>query len=108
MAIEYEAEAELPSVEITWRDSAGNLIDFSTGWTFTARVGQTGQAAAVTKTTGITGAATAPNIVIAWSPAELDGLAPGTYSLRVLARQTATNKDRTQSTTLTIVPAVGP
>lgn len=67
-------------------DSAGTLIDFSTGYTFSFKIGDTGAAALLTKTTGITGAAGAgvaptgtPNIVVAWSAGELN-VTPGQYA----------------------------
>jgi len=106
MAIEYYEGAEYPNVEVTWLDSDGAVINFSSGWTFTVRIGQAGQAAIVTKTTGITGGAVAPNLVVSWSADELDTLTPDTYAMDVIARETATNKDRIQSTVLTIFSAV--
>jgi len=106
MAIEYIKGAEYPNVEITWLDSAGNVINFSAGWTFTVKIGQAGGAATVTKTTGITGAATAPNVIISWAAGELDTLSATTYAMDVIARETATSKDRVQSAPLTMKAAV--
>lgn len=106
MAIEYYEGAEYPNVEITWLDSAGNIINFSSGWTFTVKIGQAGVAAIVTKTTGITGAQTAPNVTISWAAAELDTLNPAIYDMDVIARETATSKDRVQTAKLTILASV--
>jgi hypothetical protein len=106
MAIEYYKGAELPNVDITWLDSNGDPVNFSSGYTFTVKIGTAGSAATVTKTSGITGTATAPNIVIAWDAAELDSLNPGTYDMDIIARETATSKDRIRSTDITILAAV--
>lgn len=105
MAIEYYKGAELPNVDITWLDSDGNVINFSSGYTFTVKVGTSGQAAILTKTSGITGLAAAPNIVIAWTTDELN-ITPGAYDLDIIARETATSKDRIQSTDLIILSIV--
>ena len=56
MATAYIIGAELPDLPITWQDSAGDIIDFSTGWTFTLKLGTAGNPAVLTKTTGISGA----------------------------------------------------
>lgn len=87
----YLSNAEYPSAQLTWKDSAGNLIDFSTGYTFTVKLAQNGTTV-VTKTAGITGAATAPNVTIAWDLAELN-ITPGVYEMFVYARDAA-SKDR--------------
>jgi hypothetical protein len=106
MAVSYIKGAELPDVAITWSDQETGLLDFSTGWTFSLKIGTPGQTAALTKSTGMTGSATAPNLIIAWAPAELDPLAPGTYTCDVEARHTASGKDRKQSFPITMTPAV--
>jgi hypothetical protein len=106
MPVEYIQGAELPDVAITWTDAETGLIDFSTGWTFSARIGTPGATALLTKTLGITGAAIAPNVMIAWAADELDALAPGSYTVDVQARHTATNKDRKRSFILTLDPSV--
>ena len=101
MALIYYKGAELPDAEITWLDSVNNVINFSTGYTFTIKIGNPGQNALLTKTSGITGASTAPNIVIAWAVNDLN-IASGTYTMDIIANLTATNKDRIQSTPITI------
>lgn len=95
-SVTYTAGAELPDLTLTWRDSAGVLIDFTSAYTFTVKVGVPGSAAVFTKTTGITGAATDPNITIAWATtAELSTLTVGTtYTGQVIARRTSDSKDR--------------
>lgn len=106
MAIQYFKGAELPDAEITWLDSDGDIIDFSSGYTFQVKIGVTGSTALVTKTSGITGFAVAPNIVISWDVDELGTIAVGTYAMDIKANLTATSKDRIQSTTISIVGVV--
>lgn len=81
----YVEGAELPSITRDWYDDQGNLIDLSSGWTFIARAGIPGTEAVVEKTSGITGAATSPNLTINWSTGELDDLTPGRWPLHVIA-----------------------
>jgi hypothetical protein len=103
--IEYTAGAELPDLALELLDASGTVIDFSSGWTFTVRVGPTaGGAALFTKTTAISGAATSPNVVVGWSTAgELSALAPGQYRLELWCRRTADSKDRCFAFPLRIV-----
>lgn len=108
MAVEYIQGAELPDVAVTWQDEETGLLDFSTGWTFTARIGQPGSVAEITKTTGISGAAIAPNVIIAWTADELDSLAPGSYTVDLEAKNTGSSKDRKRSFQMTILPQVLP
>jgi hypothetical protein len=81
MTVVLYKTAERPSIALWWRDSAKNLIDFSAGYTFVFKIGNPGTAALFTKSSGITGAAGAgaepdgtPNVVIAFTAAELDTL----------------------------------
>jgi hypothetical protein len=90
----YSTTTELPTYPITWTDSTGTVIDFATGWTFTLKLGFPGRPAVLTKTTGITGAATAPNVTVAWVVDEFAELDPGTYVLELVARHTSSGKDR--------------
>jgi hypothetical protein len=106
MALIYHKGAELPDAQITWRDSAGAIINFSSGYTFTVKIGNAGQTALLTKTTGITGAATEPNITVAWAVNDLNGLTPDTYEMDIIANFTATSKDRIQSAQITILDVV--
>lgn len=87
----YVADTENPGTDIIWKDSTGALVDFSTGYTFTVKLTQSGTAL-LTKTSGITGSATAPNIRVAWDVDELN-LAPGVYEMWVYARDDA-DRDR--------------
>jgi len=92
--IEVTQGAELPDWWFTWKDSAGAVIDFSAGWTFTLKIGNVGSAAAYTQTDDIVGAAIAPNVTVAFDANDLDSIAPGTYTGWVRARRTSDSKDR--------------
>jgi hypothetical protein len=81
-------------IKFTWRDSVGAVIDFAAGFTFELKVGSVSNAAELTKTTGITGATTAPNITIVFTADELAGVPVGLRTAQLRARQTAGNKDR--------------
>lgn len=93
-----EVGQELPALPLEWLDKDGSVIDFSSGWTFTVKLStQTAPTVAVlTKTSGITSAATSPNVTIDWTTSELASLTAGgtVYELRVIARRTADSKDR--------------
>lgn len=76
----YYQHAEDPAYVVTWLDSDGAVIDFSSGYTFELKlVSVSAGTVALTKTTGITGAATAPNITAQWSSGELAAITPGDY-----------------------------
>lgn len=101
MTVTYISGAELGDMEVTWTDNAGAVIDL-TGHTFEVKVGRR-RRAFFTKTTGITGAATAPNVVIGWEiVGDLNGLSPGEYDVRIAATRTSDGKTRKMKTTLTI------
>lgn len=87
----YEVGDEDPSIALTWKDRDGAVIDLSAA-TFSVKLVDTRSVAIVTKTTGITGAATAPNIVISWAAGELN-ITPATYKLWVQA--TVSSRQRT-------------
>jgi hypothetical protein len=88
----YRADQELPSFAISWADRDGNLIDFTSGYTFELKLAVDNVTAPVlVKTTGITGAATAPNIVVAWASGDLN-VAAGVY--KVYLKATTGGNDR--------------
>jgi hypothetical protein len=101
--VRYHANAERPTLRLTWYDDDDNLIDFSSGYTFSLKVGNPGSAALLTKTTNITGAATAPNVTIAWTAGEL-AIAPGTYTYELTATTSAL--DRVMSGQLQILDTI--
>lgn len=92
MTVRYYTTAERPALELWILDDDGDLVDFSdAGYTFTLKIGTVGNAALLTKTSGITGAAGAgteptgtPNISVAWSAGEL-AIAPGNYTCQLTA-----------------------
>lgn len=95
---QMEQGQELPARTIDWYDADGTPVDFSSGWTFTVKVSAIAAPTTtlVTKTSGITGAATVPNVTIDWSTSELSSLtaAGARYVVRLIARRTADSKDR--------------
>jgi hypothetical protein len=81
----YATDQETPSFAVAWSDRDGDLIDFTSGYTFELRlVHRTTGTVALTKTTGITGAATSPNVTVAWAAGEL-GITPGPYRAKLKA-----------------------
>lgn len=87
----YARNAERPAAQLWLFDDDGTLIDFSSGYTFSFKIGTRGTAAVLTKTSGIAGAAGAgaepsgtPNVVVTWSAGELN-LTPGTYTWQLTA-----------------------
>jgi hypothetical protein len=94
----YQADQEIPSIPLEAKDRDGNLYDFSTGWTFTAKFCLEGTLViAHTKSTGIVGAATSPNLIVSPAVADWAALAPsalGTvYDVYVYCRRTADSLD---------------
>lgn len=78
----YKEGATVPNIELWWRDSAGDLIDFASGYTFTVTVATDELTTAEINTTaGVTGAAGTgtesegtPNVTISPSGIGLDDL----------------------------------
>lgn len=82
--LQYYRGVTRPALQLWVREANGQLIDFSSGWTFEFKLGITGPAV-LTKTSGIAGAAGdgqepngTPNVVVTWSGTELD-LPPKIY-----------------------------
>lgn len=91
----YIQGSDLPDLGLEWRDANGSIIDYSSGHTFVVKVGVPGSTALITKSTGITGAATAPNVTITWATSgELNTLTPGIYDADVAATRVADSKQR--------------
>jgi hypothetical protein len=106
--LEWIQGADLPDLTVEWRDRLNNLVAFgSVAHTFSLKVGTPGQAAVMTKTTGITGADTAPNVTIAWAAAaELNTLTPGHYDAELTATRTSDSKQRILRFALTVLPPI--
>lgn len=73
--------AERPDLHMWLEDDDGDLVDFSSGYTFAFKLGRPGQSAIFTKTSGITGAAGAgveptgtPNVTVSFTAGELDSV----------------------------------
>jgi hypothetical protein len=106
ISVSYVQGSDLPDLALEWRQD-GALIDFSSGYTFSLKIGVPGEAASLTKTTGITGAATSPNITIAWATSgELNTLSVGVHAVQLAATRTADSKQRFLEGSLTIKPAI--
>lgn len=107
MSVPYTQGAELPDLTFEWRDSTGALIDFSSGYTFVLKLGTPGQAAVLTKSTGITGAATNPNVTVVWATSgELNTLTPGVYTLQLIATRSSDSKQRILTDSLSLRQAI--
>ncbi len=88
--LRYYTGAERPALKLWLLDDDGTLIDFSSGYTFSLKVGLPGSVL-LTKTSGIVGAVGAgveptgtPNVTISWSAGEL-AITPGAYSWALTA-----------------------
>lgn len=110
MTVTYAKTADRPALKLWLLDDDGSLIDFSSGWTFSFKIGTPGSAALLTKTSGITGAAGAgteptgtPNVTVTWSAGEL-ALTPNAYSWQLTA--TTSSLDRVFSGGFTITDVI--
>lgn len=110
MSVSYLSSAERPALALWLKDDDGNLIDFSSGYTFSFKIGNTGTPALLTKTSGIAGAAGSgeepdgvANVVITWTAGEL-ALTPGTYAGQLTA--TTSGLDRVFLFPFTIRPVI--
>ena len=89
----YYQGAEKPDFGIGWLDANGTVIDFSSGYTFTFTLSKDGTIV-YTQTTGITGAATSPNVQVVFPAGWSDSITPDVYLVRLRARLTSGSKDR--------------
>jgi hypothetical protein len=110
MTVRYARSAERPALKLWLSDDDGSLIDFSSGYTFSFKVGTPGTAALLTKTSGIAGAVGAgteptgtPNVLVTWTGGELN-LTPGTYSWQLTA--TTSSLDRVFQGTFVILDVI--
>jgi hypothetical protein len=103
----YIQGAELDNTTIAWTDADGVAYDFSTGWTFSLKVGLRGQTAVFTKTTGISGGAAVPNVTVVWATTgELNLLEEGTYVLQLEAIRTSDSRSLKMQDAITIIAQV--
>ncbi len=94
MTIVYDVGETLPDCNLTVLDESRATIALASGYTFVAAVIDADTAAtAHTQSTAITGASTAPNIVIAWTSG-FGSVAAGRYDLKVTATRVSDSKVR--------------
>ena len=118
MAVEvsYVEGSTLPDLEVWWPDpdGSGDLVDFSTGYTFSVVVGRR-SAVEFTKSSGLTGAAGSgdgsepadvPNLTVQWSASDLGALTPGLYTLELVATRDGDSRVRRRQARLRIERSV--
>ncbi len=108
--VRYFSTAERPALQMWLQDDAGTLIDFSSGYTFSLKIGVAGSTALLTKTSSIAGAVGAgveptgtPNVVVTWTAGEL-ALTPGQYQWQLKA--TNSSLDRVFAGTFVVVDVI--
>jgi hypothetical protein len=93
----YREGATLPSLEIEWyAGPAANasLVDFSVSHQWLVEISRTDGGPAIVDTTSVTGAATAPNVTIAWDVTDLGALTAGVYWMQIKATRVSDSKVR--------------
>lgn len=101
-----------------WWFISGQLVDFSTGYTFVASVAnsRSPQTIIFTKTNGFTGSAGSgiegdgtPNLIVQWATSgELNSITtPGTYILEIKATLSADGSETTQQMLLQMASRLG-
>lgn len=101
--IVYTEGAELPDLSIAVSDSTGELLDLSSGWTFSLQIKS--RTKTLTKTTNINGFRTDPNVIISWATTnDLSTLAPDVYSFQLTVTHTPTGRRRKYADILRILP----
>lgn len=80
----YAPTDEDPSIPLEWLDRDGAVIDLSSATFSVVLRERSTNTAAVTKSSGVTGASTSPNVTITWGTGELASLS-GVYELVVTA-----------------------
>lgn len=108
--IRYHKTADRPALKLWLFDDDGTLIDFSSGYTFSLKIGNSGSAALLTKTSNITGAAGSgteptgtPNVTVTWTAGEL-ALTPNEYECELTA--TTSSLDRVFEFGITILDVI--
>lgn len=109
--LKYYLTAERPDIKLWLLDDDGTLVDFTTGYTFTFKIGTVSTAALLTKTTGITGAAGTgtersgtPNVTISFAAGELAALAARQYTWQLAA--TTSGLDRIYQGKITLANVI--
>jgi len=89
--------ANLPQASFLWLDSSGVPLDFSSGWTFSLKIGRPPNSAQIYKSTGFNGLASvnnSANLVVTWSNGELSQLTAGRWYFQITAVQTSSGAER--------------
>lgn len=87
------ADREDPPWSVEWRDGQGVIRDFSGPYAFRVEFLTTRtKRIFYTKTDGIAGADTSPNIVVSWAVGELADKV-GKFKLRLVAKNTVTDRE---------------
>lgn len=107
MTYQYVKGAELPDFTANFRDASDDIIDMSSGWTFSAKLATEPDTTAIfTKSTGISGGAS-PSVTIQWATTgELNDVDEGTYSLLVIATRSSDSRQRKRYATVQVLPDV--
>ncbi len=113
----YFVGSDLEDIEL-WVRANGDLIDFTTGYTFSVPVQDKTGTNVFTKTSNITGGAgsglpgasgASPNVTIAWDVgADLDTLDAGRYLAELQIIRTADSKVRKRQFVLELLSEVAP
>lgn len=106
--VKIRSGSELPDREISWLDDTGQLIDFSTGWEFSLRIGTLAKAPLLTKIIGIVGDDTDPNVTISFEEDELDSLPSGLHIAELVANNISSSQDRSMTFWVLVLPTFSP
>lgn len=108
--ITYYKNAEDPTMRLWWYDDDGTLVNLSAVTSWSLKIGQYGETALLSKTSGITGAAGSgvdptgvPNVVVVWAAGDLN-VAAGAYVMQLVA--TSSGRDRTMTAPFRILNTV--
>jgi hypothetical protein len=103
MTLTYDAGERLPDAHLTIYDDTSTLIDLSSGYTFSASLTNVlTDTVAHTQSTGIAGAATSPNVTIAWTSG-FANITAGHYELKVTGTRTSDSKLRIWTFPLVVI-----
>ena len=96
--LEYPTPAaSLPDASFLWLDNTGSPIDFSTGWTFSMKIGSPPGGAIIIKNSGFYGLTStngSANLVVRWANNELSSLHSGRYYFQITATQISSGAQR--------------
>lgn len=102
--VEYVQGAELDALTLQIEDGTGALINMSSGYTFSLKVGTT-YATAFTKTSNIGGISTGCQVL--WSTTgELNTLSPGEYIGEITCTRVTDSRQYRRHFTIRVLPAL--